>query len=845
MATRKQTDWPVLTHYDQDHLSRIALPLGGIGTGTVSLGGRGNLHDWEIMNGPAKGFTPDNCFFALYAKPEGGEAVARCLEGPIPVEQYQGQVGSIAPSHGYPRFRHCSFDAAYPFGQVNLSDPDVPVDVTLKAFNPLVPADADSSGIPMAVLRFTLTNKTNKRVQASVCGSLPNLVGSTGTAINGNGTNLVTKELGGKKINRYKEAGRLRGIQMSNKGLSPKAVSWGTVALSSTSPGRVTYRTGWTDRGWNHHRWQFWQDLLEDGALDNPSPKQRKHPVASLNIQTTLAPKATKEVEFLLTWHFPNRAGWRHKTDENNVPEVPVGNYYTEQYKDAWAVAAQSRSKLRRLEAKTIDFVHSFCSADLPQAVKEAALNNLSTLRSQTVFRTPDGRLYGWEGCSDCCGCCHGSCTHVWNYEQSTAFLFGELAQTMREVEFMHAVADNGKMSFRVELPIEQEKGQGKAAADGQMGCLMKLYRDWQLSGNDAMLKAMWPKAKAALAFCWVEGGWDADQDGVMEGCQHNTMDVEYYGPNPQMTGWYLGALRAAEEMATYLGDTDFAERCRALFKSGSAWMDAHLFNGDYYEHEIRLPGKNAVIAEGLTVGMGSTSDWQLGGACLVDQLVGQYMAHICGLGYLHNRSKVRKTLKSIYTFNFKKSMHDHMNCMRTYALQEESATLMASYPYGKRPEKPFPYFTEVMTGFEYTAAIGMLYEGQTKNGMELITAIRDRYDGRKRSPFDEAECGHHYARAMAAWAAMLALTGFHYSAVEKRMRFAATPGNHFWSTGYAWGTCTIKKTARGHKVELKVQHGKIALQTLTLTRQGEASLPRARTLRAGQTLSLTVRPLA
>jgi len=841
MATAKSTRWPVLNHYDQDHLSRIALPLGGIGTGTVSLGGRGNLHDWEIMNRPAKGFSPDHCFFTLYAKPAGGDAVARCLEGPIPPESYQGQDGCREPNHGYPRFRACSFDAAYPFAQVHLSDPDVPVDVTLKAFNPLIPADADASGIPMAVLRFALTNKTSKAVKASVCGSLPNLVGTTGTSVGGNGTSLNMKNIGGKMINRFKQEGRLQGILMHNKGLSPKAATWGTVALSTTSPGNVTYRTGWPDAGWNHHRWHFWQDLLADGALDNPAPHKRKRVIASLNVQTTLAPKATREIEFLLTWHFPNRAGWNSKTDEHNVPEVMVGNYYTQQYKDAWDVARKVTPNLPKLEAQSLAFVQHFCASDLPDVVKEAALNNLSTLRSQTVFRTPDGRMYGWEGCCDGDGCCHGSCTHVWNYEQSTAFLFGALAQTMREVEFMHAVAPNGKMSFRVALPIDKEHGQGKAAADGQMGCLMKLYRDWQLSGDDAALEAMWPQAKAALSFCWVEGGWDADQDGVMEGCQHNTMDVEYYGPNPQMTGWYLGALRAMEEMARYRGETAFADKCRTLFESGRAWMDAHLFNGDYYEHEIRLPDKRAVIADGLSMGVERTRDWQLGGACLVDQLVGQYMAHICGLGYLHDRKKVRKTLKSIHTYNFKKNMQNHMNCMRTYALQDEAATLMASYPYGKRPDKPFPYFTEVMTGFEYTAAIGMLYENQTRPALELIKAIRSRYDGRKRSPFNEAECGHHYARAMAAWAALLALTGFHYTAVEKTMTFAAKPGCHFWSTGYAWGTCTITKQSGVYTATLRILHGKLPFKTFRLEGKGETALPRPMQLKANQEISLVL----
>ncbi len=229
--------------------------------------------------------------------------------------------------------------------------------------------------------------------------------------------------------------------------------------------------------------------------------------------------------------------------------------------------------------------------------------------------------------------------------------LFGGLARMMREVEFAHATNDEGMMSFRVNLPLERAKEFGKAAADGQMGCIMKLYRDWQLSGDDAMLKTLWPHVRKALEFCWIPGGWDADQDGVMEGCQHNTMDVEYYGPNPQMGIWYLGALRAAEEMARHVGDNDFAATCRDLFERGSKWIDANLFNGEYYEHQIRPPTDESQIAAGLLVGMGAKDptkpDYQLGAGCLVDQLVGQYMAHVCGLGYLVDREHVRTTLRA------------------------------------------------------------------------------------------------------------------------------------------------------------------------------------------------------
>jgi uncharacterized protein (DUF608 family) len=330
-----------------------------------------------------------------------------------------------------------------------------------------------------------------------------------------------------------------------------------------------------------------------------------------------------------------------------------------------------------------------------------------------------------------------------------------------------------------------------------------------------------------------------------MEGCQHNTMDVEYYGPNPQMGVWYLGALRAGEEMARYLGDDPFAETCRDLYERGSRWLDAHLFNGEYYEHQIRPPESEDEIAVGLRIGMGtgdlSDPALQLGAGCLVDQLVGQFVAHVCGLGHLLDPEHVRTTLQSIMRYNFREGFHDHFNHLRSFVLGDETGLLMASYPRGNRPKRPFPYYNEVMTGFEYSTAIHMLYEGLTEEGLRCIEAIRDRYDGRKRSPFDEAECGHHYARAMASWAAVLAWTGFQYSAVEGRMAFAARPGTHFWSTGYAWGTCTQEASGDGVQVVLSVKHGELALRRFALTGTGEVLWDVPVKVKAGESASWQV----
>jgi uncharacterized protein (DUF608 family) len=837
--------WPVLKRYDQDHLERIALPLGGIGTGTVSLGGRGNLRDWEIMNRPAKGFVPNTGyqwgpFFALFVQTEDGKSATRALEGPLPLSVYENSHGSTAINHGLPRFRNCSFAAAYPLGQVLLSDPDMPVEVRLEAFNPLIPADADSSGIPAAILRYVIVNKTAQPVHASVCGSLPNFIGTDGSNLTQDwkGDSNAT----GSKANRneFRKGKEVQGIFMFSEGVNPTSEAWGTMALSTPAAGSATFRTAWVEADWGTSLLDFWDDFSRDGKLENRVSKEEEMPTGSLAVEVELNPQESKAVTFLLTWRFPNRYTWTPKKNKDDL----IGNFYATQYKDAWDVAERLAPRIEELEKSTADFVAAFCESSLPAEVKEAALFNISTLRTQTCFRTPDGRFYGFEGSSNTGGCCHGSCTHVWNYEQATAFLFGDQARSMREVEFGEATNDEGLMSFRVGLPLTRACDFGKAAADGQMGCIMKMYRDWQLSGDDGFLRRLWPKVKKALEFCWIKGGWDANRDGIMEGCQHNTMDVEYYGPNPQMEFWYLGALRAAEEMAGYLGDKNFAGTCRKLFEKGRTWTDANLFNGEYYIQEIRPPKDISEVAPSLLVGMGAKDvtnpDYQLGNGCLVDQLVGQYMAHVCGLGYLADQNHIQTALQSIMKYNLQEGFSGHFNCMRSFVLGDESALLMASFPHG-RPANPFSYFSEVMTGFEYTAAVGMIYEGQVENGLRCIRNIRDRYDGRKRSPFDEAECGHHYARAMASWAAVLALSGFYYSGVEKSITFAPQDGTYFWSNGTAWGMCSIQGQGKSRQAELTVKHGELDIRIFRLAGLGQKKLGQVKKIKAGEKFSVSL----
>ncbi len=829
-------NWPVLKKYDQNHTGRIAMPVGGIGTGTVSLSGYGALVDWEIMSRPAKGFNPLYAgvdvinrapFFAIYIKEEGKKGQAVLMEGPVPEYYDEGFYGSKAPNHGLPRFEEATFQTAYPFGQVLLRDKDLPVDITVGAFNPLIPGNTEESSLPIAVLSYKVKNTSDKPITISLAGNIPNFIGYDG------------KE--GKayqNINTYKEENGLNGIHFTaGEKVDKESGQWGTFSLTTNSEGEISYRTCWQPGEWGNSTLEFWDDYTDDGLLEERTSEQKSN-MGSLAVKTTLAPKEEKDVRFYVTWHFPVRFNFRHTFGPDLKHKENVGNYYATKYKDSWDVAQQMIPVIPELETKTRTFVNAFIQSDFPPVVKEAALFNLAHLRTQLVFKTNSGYYMGWEGIKDNDGSGTGSCTHVWNYEQTIPFLFGDVAQNMREVEFEYAMDERGMMNYRIHLPLAtRAQSFGLGAADGQMGCIMKYYREWQLSGDDEFLKKNWTNVKRALEFCWIPKGWDPDKDGIMEGSQHNTMDVEYYGPNPQMGFWYLGALRATEEMASYLGDKKFAKTCRSLYENGSAWMDKNLFNGEYYVQEIVPPMHLDSIAKGLIrVKRRLVPDdpqYQLGEGCLVDQLVGQVMSHILDLGYLTSKDNILKTNESILKYNYRENLMKHPNFMRSYAYKNESALLMADYP-GVRPKQPFPYFTEVMTGFEHTAAVSMLYEGQEEEGLRTIQDVRNRYDGKKRNPFNEAEYGHHYARSMMAWGGVLATTGFHYSGVEKSMRFTSKPGTYFWSNGYSWGTCQVNDK----EAVLKVLSGTLSLKSFTLENIGTKKI-KTKSLNRGESIEI------
>jgi uncharacterized protein (DUF608 family) len=791
--------WP--RRFTGPQLARIAFPLGGIGAGTLHLGGRGDLRDWEIFNRPDKGNAPSFRFFSIWAQTGSKKPVAKVAEARY-LPPYEGSSGlGWANAPGLPRLDSAVFTGAWPLASIEFRDRRLPVRLSLEAFTPVFPLDADASGYPCAVLRYTARNPGPDVASVAMCFSLDNPAGA------GEGRTAENLSMAG-----------LRGLLFTNPALAPTHDLAGDFTVAVLGEGDLTTWRGWPRERWFSPPLLFWDQFSKQGRLDNEPT--RRGTVGSVCLRREIAPGASADFTFVLAWRFPNRTpermGW---TAPKGLETTVVGNHSAIRFKSSSQAAAELARQLPALESKTRAFVQAMKDSSLPGAVKDAAMSNLSTLVSQTFFRTADGEFHGFEGTNDKSGCCYGSCSHVWNYETATAFLYPSISRSLRNAAFGHMMDPRGAIHFREMLPPGRGLS-GVAAADGQMGQVMKAYLDWKLSGDTTWLKGLWPNIRKAIEFCWIKGGWDADKDGVMEGAQHNTYDVEFFGPNPQCGVYYLGGLRAAAEMARAFDDTAFAAECEQLLNRGRAWIDANLFNGEYYVQKVQGQRRDT-IADKLVSTMGSDDteqpDFQLGAGCLIDQLIGQYQADICGLGPLLDPANTRKAIAAIHRYNTKSPLGEHESVQRIFALYDESALVICDYAKAPRPRMPFPYYAEVMTGFEYAAASQMIWAGMVEQGVEAIANIRRRYDGERRNPWDEAECGHHYARAMAAWTPVVALSGFDYFAPAARLSIKPLrPGARFkcfWSAASGWGTFTL--TPRTFRLD--VLSGALEIAELTL----------------------------
>lgn len=772
--------WPRLkTLVEYPHqATQTAFLLGGIGTGNVSIGARGELKDWEVFNTPGKGNLFPYTFFALHVS-DGKARQSRVLEGPIQPPHNRSHGYDSAQLAGLPRMAGSRMRAEYPLCAIRFEDEALPVQVDLEAYTPFIPLDDADSALPVAILRYRVRNQSAAPCFVSVAGSLANMSSFAGYGV----FNYVKYD--SDSVNRVVARDGLQGLLF--EALPDKNGKLVQNSFSLTSPNiRMSMKPNWYLGAWYDGAQDFWDDFSADGLLEHRDEAtdqtgqilfQGRQRIGSIAPYEQLQPGEESLFTFYLSWHVPNRLlSWWQQESQSQAIET-TRNHYSLRFDNAFDAALYTHQHLPRLEKLSLDFHQALFESSLPKEVLDAASANITVLRSTTCFRIEDGSFFGWEGCFDGSGCCDGNCTHVWNYAQTLAHLFPKLEQNMRRNEFLIETKEDGAMNFRSRHVLKDEPWTMAPAIDGQCGSIVRLCREWRISGDKALIDDMGFSALRALDFAIDH--WDRDGDGLPDSSQHNTYDIEFYSLNPLSCGVFLAALKAGMVIARQLGDAEREGHYETLFEKASEKADRLLWGGEYYVQRLDNVDEHP---------------YQHGLGCLSDQLFGQFLAHTAGLGYVLPKDHVRQALLSIYRFNYRKNLRDHQSVQRCFALGDEPGLLLCSWPQGVRPRFPFVYSNEVWTGIEYQVAAGLIYEGLVSEGLEIVRAARSRHDGYRRNPFDEVECGHHYARSMASWALIPALSGFELGQPEDSLRIA--PRIHqenfrcFYSTGSSWGVC-------------------------------------------------------
>ena len=783
--------------YTGESTREIVFPLGGIGTGSIGLAGDGHLMDWEIYNIPAKGSINPRTHFAIKAI-QNDKVTTKVVMGDIQ-KDFMGQ-RRLWCCHGYgygygpnngilcglPHFKDTEFNGEFPVATITYNDDNFPGTVVMDAFNPFIPCDAKNSSMPGAFFEFEVKNTTDEDIKYQ-------LAFSVGNPFKNSKNETVEKD--GCKM-----------IKMYNSGVGKEDVKYGDLTIATDSD--VTYhQTYWYRGGWCDEIVSFWNDFDNIENL-----KERMYDTEGAYDKCTIAAEVdvkageSKKVRFILTWNVPNNYNyWDECKNEDGTHKI-WKNYYATVWNDSTDSASYSLKNWDELITKTKKFKDTLYGTTIDSKVLEAAAANLSVLKTATVLRLEDGSFYGWEGCGEDGGSCQGTCQHVWNYAYALCYLFPELERSIRDNEFKYCTTEDGKMAFRMLLPAGRGIGKFRACVDGQMGSIIKCYREWKISGDNKWLKNNWENIKKILGYAWSEANpdrWDRNKDGVLEGRQHHTLDMELFGPSSWLEGFYLAALKAGAEMAEFMGDTDAQKEYTELFDKGYKWTKENLFNGEYFIHKVNLNDKQLVDsfedASG-TYWNDETNEikYQIVNGSSIDQMLGQWHADIIGLGDVFDREQVDKALDSMMKNNYKSTMRDFANFWRLFSVYDEAGSVICVYPEGvSKPKIPIPYCEETMTGFEYSFSGLLMSRGKYEQGNMVVKAVRDRFDGVKRNPWNEYECGSNYARSMASFANIAILSGYDIDMPNKHIGFNPyTKDSDYscvWSVADGWGNFEIK----------------------------------------------------
>jgi non-lysosomal glucosylceramidase len=582
----------------------------------------------------------------------------------------------------------------------------------------------------------------------------------------------------------------------------PKAPGFGTLALVALAP-EVTVLPA------AGHREDAWKAFAAEGRFtplagahsSPPSPQGR---TVYGGVAATISVPAGKSVEvpFLLAWHYPNKY---------SAAQTWVGCHYATQWPDARAVMREAVPTFEVLRRRTEGFRRTFYDSTLPYWLLDCVTANAAIARHiGVVFRIANGDVYGWEGSN---GCCQPTCTHVWGYEQSLSRLFPSLERDMRRIDFTHQQRPDGGVNNRTDVPSPPRPTGEQPFADGHASCVLKAYREALNQPDDKFLREYWPHINRAVDYLIGRDAKAANgqPQGILQDDQWNTYDEALHGVTTFISGYYLAALRAGEEWGRRVNEQAAAERFHSVFEKGRKKLVELCWNGEYFQQHLTDYMKR---------------QGEVGPGCMSDQLIGQWWAHQLGLGYILPQEMVLSSLRAIFKYNFKSDLTGWPHAPRAFAGAKDKGLIICTWPKGGRPGNVMLYSDEVWTGIEYQVAAHLIYEGLVEEGFAIVKAARDRYDGIprppiQRNPWNEIECGGHYARAMSSWSLLLALSGWEYDGPRQALRVTPrhTPGHlkGFFAGPEGWGNLRQSRDGQAQRNEFSVREGRLVVKEITL----------------------------
>ncbi len=773
----------------KNELQYIGMPVGGINTGMMYLGGDGRLWLWDIFNANQLGVNNktiewhSQLHVGKTVRPQDGSAYVQPEKDIRPVEQgfafqihYNGK--TFIKKMQADDWDDIVFEATYPMAKLRYIDKLLPLEITADIYSPFIPLDDKNSGLPATIYSFHCKNKSDKPIQVDIIGWLENKVCIHSATKNDIRVNAIVKE--------DLFACTASSIKQNTNEKQTHLADYGTMGIMSLNQKSVYH---------SNTNLNELADAFKNGNEETTESTIDKTLISSVSSSMQLKPGSASTLDFALAWHFPNL--------KLNAKIQGEGRYYNNWFKSSTDVLKYIRQHFNKLSTESKLWRDTFYDSTLPWWFLERTFLNISTMATTTAHRFESGRFYAWEGV----GCCEGTCTHVWQYAQAVGRIFPNIEKDTRErVDLGLSLQPDGMMWYRGEVV----KGP---AIDGQAGTILRIYREHQMSADDTFLKNNWDKIKRATQ--WVLNQ-DRNQDGMEDTPIENTLDAVWDGEISWLVGLCIAAVKAAQMMATEMNDTAFASLCKEYVEKGMKNMDEQLFNGEYFIHK-----------PDATKGRQKLGSYN---TCHIDQVYGQSWAFQVGLGRVINKEKTLSALNALWKYNFTPDVgpyiKDHTGG-RPYALAGDGGLIMntnpknETKPYGENVTWQLGYFHECMSGFEHQVAAHMMAEGMTKEAMVITRMIHDRYHAAKRNPFNEIECSDHYARAMASYGTFITACGFEYHGPKGYMKFAPKiqPENFKapFTSASGWGTFSQQQHANGLKASIKLNHGALKLKSFVL----------------------------